>query len=461
MSQITIIEQIVASKKDQLEIQKSSMPLSSFANQLKASDRDFEAALRTPSPGFILECKKASPSKGTIRPDFDLVSISRTYGKYASAISVLTESEYFQGSMANLGIVHQNVSQPILCKDFIVDPYQVSQSRHFGADAILLILSILDDGQWEQLFRLAKSMGMDVVTEVSNLPEQKRAIGLGAPIVGINNRNLHDMSIDLDTTRNLSQGLAEDTLVISESGFYEHAQVRSMCEFANGFLIGSALMGEADLSSAVKRMIFGECKVCGLTRQVDAMAADNAGALYGGVIFADSSSRKVDVDDVENIFARTDLIRVGVFQDHSVGQIVEIAQRCRLQAIQLHGDEIPSLIGQLIDQLGPDYQYWKALSVNQVSTHADTWLSAGANRLVVDNHCGTLKGGTGVAFDWSSLPCSHRECVILAGGIGPDNVAQAIKQGCAGVDMNSKLEDSPGIKSDEKIKQAFGIIREY
>lgn len=461
MSEPSILKEIVARKVQQIEQQKQAMPLSQFRESLQYATRDFGAAIGHPSPGFILECKKASPSQGLIRDDFDLVSIASVYGRYASAISVLTESEYFQGSLANLGIVRQHARQPLLCKDFFVDPYQVWQARHFGADAILLILAILDDRQWIELSGLAQSLGMQVLTEVSNEREAERAVALQAGIVGINNRNLHDMSIDLNTTRRLAAGLPETVTVVSESGYLHHRQLRSMADCSDAFLIGSSLMADPNLSLAVKAAIFGECKVCGLTRAQDAISVDAAGAVYGGVIFAESSPRCVTPQQANQLFQGTQLKRVGVFQDAAASQIREIATACQLDVVQLHGNEAPSLVQQLLNWPHASYNVWKALSVHQLPEWGESWLAAGASRLVVDHQTGRQKGGTGRAFDWSLLPAENRDRVILAGGIGAENVALAAGMGCAGVDMNSRLESAPGIKSDEKIRSAFAAIRQY
>ena len=374
---------------------------------------------------------------------------------------MLTEPEYFQGSLENLGIVRQHVPQPLICKDFLIDSYQIYQARYFGADAVLLILAILTDDQWRELFDLAKTMNMDAITEVSNESEMVRARELGAPIVGINNRNLRDMSIDLNTTRELANQLPEDVLVISESGFYTNGQVRSMSDCADGFLIGSSLMGHSNLSLAVKQIIFGDCKVCGLTRNEDALAADQAGAVYGGVIFADSSPRKVSVERANAVFANSNLSRVGVFQNQSVDDIVDIVNSCALDVIQLHGDEEPTLVKQLSEKLGCEKQYWKALTVEALDS-AQVWFqSAERIKILVDNRNENAAGGTGETFDWSKLPAEHRCQMIVAGGVGPDNVAAAMRLGCCGVDMNSKLEIEPGIKSAELIRQAFEQIRNY
>ncbi|MGI9518109.1 MAG: bifunctional indole-3-glycerol-phosphate synthase TrpC/phosphoribosylanthranilate isomerase TrpF [Pirellulaceae bacterium] len=457
----TILEEIVESRRKQLESQKQSLSLSSIQDSLQPSDRDLAGALKSPRPAFILECKKASPSQGLIRDNFDLADIADVYGRHASAISVLTESEYFQGSLKNLDIVRQRVSQPLLCKDFFVDPYQVYQARHFGADAILLILAILDDDTWRQLFELARSMEMDAITEVSNREEQQRAIKLGAPIVGINNRNLRDMSINLDTTRQLADALPEGTLVISESGYHTNQQIRSMNDVAHGFLVGSSLMKEPDLERAVKSLILGDHKVCGLTRNEDARAADQAGAVYGGVIFAEDSPRRVSIDDVDSIFEDCRLQRIGVFQNQSLEEVAKTVLAAHLDGVQLHGDESPQYVRDLRGRIGEGVAIWKALTVDQLTEHTDSFLDASADRLVVDNQEAGLSGGTGRPFDWSRLPAGHRQSIIVAGGIGPDNVIDALRLGCHGVDMNSGLEDAPGIKSAEKIKKAFRRIRNY
>ncbi len=141
----TILHEIVENRRQVIAACKSRLPEKTLRPQLTRSDRDFAAALRSPSPAFILECKKASPSRGLIRADFDLDQIARIYGKFASAISVLTEPDYFQGSLDNLRQVRAQVRQPVLCKDFIIEPYQVMLARHYGADAVLLILAILED----------------------------------------------------------------------------------------------------------------------------------------------------------------------------------------------------------------------------------------------------------------------------------------------------------------------------
>lgn len=455
MSAPSILDQIVASKRKVLLKQKEGLPLEQIQPALTQSDRSLVDALNQRKPGFILECKKASPSKGLIRAEFDPTSIANVYSRFAAAISVLTETEYFQGSLDYLKTVREHAHQPVLCKDFFVDPYQIYQARHYGADIVLLILAILDDQQWRELFELAQTLGMDIITEVSNETECDRAIQLEAPIVGINNRDLRDMSINLETTRRLASKLPSNVYVISESGYFTHHQTQSMSDCSDAFLIGSSLMGDSNLDVAVKKIIFGSNKVCGLTRNNDAVAADTAGAVYGGVIFAESSKRKIEIESVDEIFANTNLQRVGVFQDHSVDAIVAVANQCRLDSVQLHGDEDTEFTRSLRSKLQVACQIWKAISVDDFSE----WQSVAVDRLLIDHQSATAKGGTGESFDWTRIPEEHRRSVLVAGGIGLDNASKVMQLGFSGVDMNSKLETAPGIKSQELIQRVFEALQ--
>ena len=177
-NQPTILQKIVQDKARWVEQKEQAFPLSQFRHQLTQSDRSFYQALAKGShdlPAYILECKKASPSKGLIRADFDLDAIAQVYKHYASAISVLTDEQYFQGDFAYISQVRQQVEQPVLCKDFMISPYQVYLARFHQADAILLMLSVVDDDTYRELSELAHSLGMGVLTETSNEAEFERA----------------------------------------------------------------------------------------------------------------------------------------------------------------------------------------------------------------------------------------------------------------------------------------------
>ncbi|WP_145572844.1 bifunctional indole-3-glycerol-phosphate synthase TrpC/phosphoribosylanthranilate isomerase TrpF [Yersinia mollaretii] len=452
--QETVLHKIVRDKEIWVAARKIAQPLASFQHQITLSQRDFYQALQGSQTVFILECKKASPSKGVIRDNFNPADIAAVYKNYASAISVLTDEKYFQGSFDFLPQVSAVVTQPVLCKDFIIDDYQIQLARFYQADAILLMLSVLDDERYRQLAAVAHSLNMGVLTEASNGEELDRAIALGAKVVGINNRDLRDLSIDLNRTRELAPRLPAGVTVISESGINYYRQVRELSDVANGFLIGSALMSEPNLNAAVRRVLLGENKVCGLTRAQDAAAAYNAGAVYGGLIFVDSSPRNVNIAQARTVISGAPLKYVGVFRDAKIATIQQIAEHLSLAAVQLHGQEDQIYINQLRDVLPADCQIWKALSVSDTLparnlTHVE--------RYVLDNG----QGGTGQTFDWSLLADESLDNVLLAGGVSADNCGAAAQLGCAGLDLNSGVESAPGIKDPQLIAAVFNALRAY
>lgn len=450
----TVLAKIVADKAIWVEARKAQQPLASFQNDIVPSERHFYDALRGARTAFILECKKASPSKGVIRDDFDPARIAEVYKHHASAISVLTDEKYFQGSFDFLPIVSQIAPQPVLCKDFIIDAYQIYLARFYQADACLLMLSVLDDEQYRQLAAVAHSLNMGVLTEVSNEEELERAIALEAKVVGINNRDLRDLSIDLDRTRQLAPRLGAGVTVISESGINNYAQVRELSHFASGFLIGSALMGQDDLNAAVRSVLLGENKVCGLTRPEDASAAYEAGAIFGGLIFAASSPRVVTPEQAQAVMAGAPLRYVGVFRDNPVQDVVTLAETLSLSAVQLHGSEDQSYINTLRAALPESVAIWKALSVAHSLPVRDLHY---VDRYVFDNG----QGGSGQRFDWSLLKGQDVDNVLLAGGLAADNCVEAAKLGCRGLDFNSGVESAPGIKDSNKLAAVFKTLRAY
>ncbi|KMK04639.1 bifunctional indole-3-glycerol-phosphate synthase TrpC/phosphoribosylanthranilate isomerase TrpF [Pluralibacter gergoviae] len=450
----TVLAKIVADKRIWVEARKAQQPLASFQNEVVPSQRHFYDALRGARTAFILECKKASPSKGVIRDDFDPARIAGIYKQYASAISVLTDEKYFQGSFDFLPVVSRIAPQPILCKDFIVDPYQIYLARHYQADACLLMLSVLSDDEYRQLAAVAHSLSMGVLTEVSNEEELARAIALEAKVVGINNRDLRDLSIDLNRTRQLAPKLGAGVTVISESGISTYGQVRELSHFANGFLIGSALMAFDDLDAAVRRVLLGDNKVCGLTRAEDARAALEAGAIYGGVIFVPASPRCVSDAQARAVIAAAPLRYVGVFRDAPLAEVAAKAEALGLAAVQLHGDEDQTYIDALRAALPENVQIWKALSVKASLPARDL---NHVDRYLLDNG----QGGSGQPFDWSLLAGQDLSNVMLAGGLGPDNCVAAAKSGCAGLDFNSGVESQPGIKDAGKLASVFQTLRAY
>ncbi|WP_323933885.1 bifunctional indole-3-glycerol-phosphate synthase TrpC/phosphoribosylanthranilate isomerase TrpF [Aeromonas caviae] len=458
----TILGKIVAAKQEWVAARKESQPLASFQDALTPSDRDFEGDLRKGSTRFILECKKASPSKGLIRNDFSPEAIADIYGHYATAISVLTDEKFFQGDFAFLPRVRGRVQQPVLCKDFMIDPYQVYLARHYQADAILLMLSVLTDEGYRALFNVAKELGLGVLTEVSNEEELTRAIDLGAPVIGINNRDLRDLSVDLARTQQLAARIPGDRVVISESGINHRAQVAALRHHAKGFLVGSSLMAEPDLEAAVRKLVLGQNKVCGLTRPEDAAAAHQAGAVFGGLIFVAKSPRYVDIPAARAVMAGAPLSYVGVFRNAQPQTIAKTVDALGLAAVQLHGDEDAAYIDTLRALLPATCQIWKAVGVSLGKESGEPLpaLDYPADRLLLDTKVGSQSGGTGQAFDWTLLAHLDKARLMLAGGLNPDNALEAARVGCLGLDFNSGVESAPGRKDAYKLTAAFGALRQ-
>ncbi len=468
-----ILEKIVNDKRIEINALKISKPLESFIDELVPSTKDMYAALtRTedkPEAGFIFECKKASPSKGLIRPDFDVKAICQTYDKYAAAISVLTDEKYFQGNFDYLQTVCKTVSCPVLNKDFFIDTYQVYLARYYGADAVLLMLSVLSDEEYLELAKVAEQYNLAILTEISNEQERDRAINLGAKMIGINNRNLRDLSTDISRTFDFAPTLPDDRIIISESGIYTNAQVRELAPAVDGFLVGSSLMAMDnnpfnDIDLACRKLVYGNNKVCGLTAVNHAKAAANAGARFGGLIFAEKSPRYVTLEQAKEIInSELHLEYVGVFVNHQQQDIIDTVKQLNLAAVQLHGDEDESYILSLRKQLDESdsstCQIWHA---SAVITQVDK-LSDNVAHHVLDGK----SPGSGQAFDWQTLSQTEQDLSssLLAGGLCSDNINQAITQrdnlDLFGFDLNSGVETSPGIKSSEKLQTVFAQIRNY
>ena len=467
-----VLEKIVIDKRDAVAALKAKLPLTSFIDTLTPTKKDMYAALRRttekPNAGFILECKKASPSKGLIRPDFDVKSICQVYDKYAAAISVLTDEKYFQGNYDYLKIVTDTVSCPVLNKDFFIDTYQVYLARYYGADAILLMLSVLDDQQYLELAKVAEQYNLAILTEISTEDERDRAITLGAKLIGINNRNLRDLSTDISRTFDFAPTLPDDRIVISESGIYTNSQVRELAPAVDGFLVGSSVMAEDDIDLACRQLVFGHNKVCGLTKTEHAKEASDAGAEFGGLIFAKKSPRWVSEQQAKTITEKAPTLSyVGVFVNHNIDAVVTLATALSLYAVQLHGDEDDTYIEALKVQLaelqelknGNECQIWQANSVVEKVPE----LSTKVTHHILDGKW----PGSGQTFDWQVLANSEQDLSnsLLAGGLNRDNINLAITQlsdlDLFGLDLNSGVEISPGIKSSEKLTQVFAQIRNY
>jgi indole-3-glycerol phosphate synthase/phosphoribosylanthranilate isomerase len=443
-----ILGEIASAKREELAGRLRGVSIDALRASATPTERSLAAALSGAGARFILEIKRASPSAGAIRSGADPAALARGYAGVADALSVLCDRQFFGGSLDDITAARPHFHGPILAKDFFIDARQVPLARLAGADAILVMLSLLDDSAAREIVAEADRLGMDALVEVHDEQEMRRAIALGAPLIGINNRDLRDFSVDLATTERLAR-LAPDRLLVSESGIAARSDVERLAPHVDAFLIGSSLMRSADPADAARQLVFGRTKLCGLRTMEDFEAA--RAASYAGMILVPETQRGVSLGQALRL-AGLHPRCVAVFRNAPVEEVGSIATEIGLAAVQLHGDEDPAYVRALARRLPRDCQVWKAV---QVARSQPECFDA-ADRLVFDSGA----GGTGRTFDWTLIR-DHPSLAdaLVAGGIGAVNGRAAQRLGAHAIDVGSSLDEEPGRKSPEKIAAFFEALR--
>jgi indole-3-glycerol phosphate synthase/phosphoribosylanthranilate isomerase len=446
-----VLGRIAAAKREEVASRFDGVSLEALRGRTVATRRSLAAALAQPGIRFILEIKKASPSAGAIRRDADGAAVARGYAGVADALSVLIDRQHFGGSIDDLSAARREFDGPILAKDFFIDPRQVVEARIAGADAVLVMLSLLDDDRAREIIAEARRLGMDSLVEVHDEAEMRRALAFGSALIGINNRDLRDLSVDLSTTGRLAR-LAPDRLLVSESGISSRADVERLAPHVDGFLVGSSLMRAQRPAEAARELVFGRVKLCGVNRREDIEAGRPA--TFAGFVFVPESPRQIAVEQVPplaELVRRSGAFPVGVFRDAPPGVVADISRMLDLHAVQLHGLEDVDYVRALRRKLPQTCEIWTAMSVGH-----EPLVDRGGDRLLFDNE----RGGSGHTFDWSLIE-GHADLgsAIVAGGIGPHNARAAQQLGAYAIDVGSALDERPGRKSPDKIARLFEALR--
>jgi indole-3-glycerol phosphate synthase/phosphoribosylanthranilate isomerase len=459
VTEANILAQIVERKRRDLVERFAGVAAADLRARTEPTRRSLRRALARPGARFIMEVKRSSPSEGALCADADPGALARAYRGAADAISVLTDGPYFGGSFQDLEAVRAEFSGPILCKDFIVDVRQVAEARSHGADAVLVMLSVLGDEEARAVMAEAERLGMETLVEAHDEAEVRRAVALRAPIVGINNRDLKTLKVDLAVTERLAGLVPSDRLVVAESGIRDRADVERLSPHADAFLVGSSLMRADNPAAAARTLAFGRVKVCGITDHHDAEMAAAMGASYAGIVLVPNTPRAVTLSEAEPVAAMATaegIGTVGVFRHEKVMQVAHAAQALGLDAVQLHGEEDAVYIRALRNLLPNSCEIWTAGAVGREVAEP----RLGADRTLFDTSIDGRSGGTGLPFDWSRVegrPDLSRG--VLAGGLNPANAFAASRVGAFALDVGSGVEMAPGRKDAGKMHAFFEALR--
>jgi indole-3-glycerol phosphate synthase/phosphoribosylanthranilate isomerase len=476
-----VLGRIVMRTRERVEERRRELPLSRLQGSAPTpggARRSFAAALARPGVNVIAEFKRRSPSRGVIREDLHPVKVAQAYEVAgAAALSVLTEEQFFGGSLEDLKEARGATLLPVLRKDFIVDPYQLWEAWYAGADAVLLIVAALTDRELATLQATAREIGLDALVEVHDREELARALRAGARLVGVNNRDLRTMEVTLQTAHDLAPEIPDEVTAVVESGIKGPGDVRRLRDAGyDAFLIGEHLMSAPDPGAALEELIRASSarrwpgraarraakvavKVCGITTVDDGLLAARLGADAVGLVFWPRSPRWVDREKARQIAHALPpfVLRVGVFVDAPVEAVARTADEVGLDVIQLHGDEPPEDAARLPRRV------IKAVRVGEGFRAGDAlrYLPHVAG-LLLDTKSSAAPGGTGRAFDWTRAREVREKAAFLglAGGLTPENVHVAMAAARPDlVDVSSGVESSPGRKDADKMRAFIEAVR--
>lgn len=487
----TILDELAGYAKERIEEAKRRIPpadMLAMVRELPKNRPDLETAIRCRKirgeAALICECKKASPSKGVIAKEFPYLEIAREYDKAkADGISVLTEPKWFLGSDEYLKEIAAAVSStPCLRKDFVVDEYMIREAKLLGASAVLLICSILSDTQLKEYLAICDELGLSALTEAHDEAEVSRAVDAGARIIGVNNRDLKDFSVDTGNSMRLRRLVPDKVLFVAESGIKTPSDAAKLrAAGADALLIGEALMRAEDKTAAMKsfRSACGEederlksasgirayteknspfIKLCGMRREEDIRCVNRLRPDMVGYIFAEKSRRYIKPGEADRLTALLagGITPTGVFVDADPELILDLVKSGTIRAVQLHGKESKAYISLLRAALDERIPLIKAFKISD-SKDVEAANRSPADLVLLDSG----DGGTGKVFDHSLLKDMKRP-YILAGGLNPENIGSILRElsdtPLAGVDVSSGIE-SEGFKDPAKMEKFTQTVR--
>ncbi|MFA5792453.1 MAG: anthranilate phosphoribosyltransferase [Candidatus Gracilibacteria bacterium] len=395
---------------------------------LQKSDRDFYAGINKRGVSLIAEIKKQSPSKGIIaKQDFSPSGIAKNYEKSgADAISVVCEKNFFGGSLSYMKKARENTKfTPILCKDFIVDECQIYEARKYGADAILLIATILTEAKIKSFAEIAKSLNMDVLCEVHNLEELEKVLKTPVRIIGINNRDLRTFKVDLSTTEKIAKHVPKDKLLVSESGILTRDDIKHLPKRVDAVLVGTALMQGASANKLASTKI----KICGVRTVKVAKFCEENGVDFVGLNFVPTSRRKIDgkrAQEISKCLKNTK--KVGVFQNQSLQQVNTLSRD--LDFVQLCGNESIEYVKKCKKPV---------IKTISLESQKDLMLAEKYYPHVAYIFFDSTKPGSGETFDYKLLK-DFTHPFFISGGLNSRTLGLALKMSPLGLDVASGAE---------------------
>lgn len=450
-----ILLEITSNKAEEIDSLKKALPLETIRKDLKPSDRDFRGAISNNNAlNLIAEIKKGSPSQAIIyENELDPARVAQIYEENGvDAISVLTDAKHFKGSYENLQKARAATSDtPLLMKDFFVDPYQIYLARHYGADAILLIVSILTDDQIASFMEIANSLDMDCLVEVHSPRELQIAIDVGAKIIGVNNRDLHSMEVSTKNFLRLRPQIPNSATVVAESG-YDLEESSKLIGLADAVLMGTAIMQEKDTADAIQKVKKGAklFKACGIRTVEAAEHCESVGVEMVGLNFVPSSKRRVDLPEAKEIVnSLSSAMVVGVFMDQPVAEVNEIAAMLDLDFVQLSGSEDEAYCRQMERLI---IKTIKKDELEKIDSYAEL-----VSMFIID---GSIPG-SGESYDYSILKnIKTKKPFLVAGGVSTMNTETILSNvsGAHGLDVASGIEER-GKVSNNNVSLIHNIVK--